>query len=124
LAWTGDNEYNNLFIKSFTLDPNGNPVVLNRTTMLPQRSSDDAGPALAFASGGGLNRLFLAWTDDNQQLRVMFSDNPDAPVSSWSNSQVLGHSSDNAGPALSFGTSIGPMGLPPKALVCVAWIDK
>jgi hypothetical protein len=122
LAWTGDNDENNLFIKSFTLDPNGNPTVLSPTTMLAQKSSDDAGPALAFASGGGLNRLFLAWTDDNQLLRVMFSDNQDASV--WSNSQVLGHSSDNAGPALSFGTSFGPMGLPPKALVCVAWIDK
>jgi hypothetical protein len=123
LAWTGDNDDNNLFIKSFTLDLNGNPVHLDRHP-LPQRSSDDAGPALAFASGGGLNRLFLAWTDDNQQVHVMFSDNPDPSVSSWSRSQVLGHSSDNAGPALAFGSSFGPMGVPPKALVCVAWIDK
>jgi len=124
LAWTGDNDANNLFIKSFTLDPNGNPVHLDRT-VFPQRSSDDAGPALAFASGGGLNRLFLAWTDDNQQVHVMFSDTPDVSLSSWSNSQVLGHSSDNAGPAVSFGASFGPTPMTsPEAIVCVAWIDK
>jgi hypothetical protein len=120
LAWTGDNDDNNLFIKSFTIDQSGNPTVLSPTTMLPQRSSDDAGPALAFASGAGLNRLFLAWTDDNQQMHVMFSD--DLNASLWQNDQILGHSSDNAGPALAFGTSFGPNGS--EALVCVAWIDK
>jgi hypothetical protein len=75
---------------------------------LPQRSSDDAGPALTFNN----DRLILAWTDDNQHVRVMFSD--DRFLGSWSAPLDLGHSSDNAGPALAVMNS---------SIVCIAWIE-
>ena len=112
LAWTGDDDDNHLYIKSFTLSASEMPVVQSRS-VLPQRSSDDAGPALVFAQVSGAGRLFIAWTDDNQQMHVMFSTDPKAVT--WQNDQILGHSSDNAGPAM----AIGPMGI-----VSVAWVDK
>ena len=108
LAWTGTDDDNHVGIKSFTALPDGNLTPLAKTT-LPERSSDDAGPALAFNNG----RLFLGWTDNNQRVKMMFSDDPDARI--WSPKIDIGHSSDNAGPALAV---VG------SSIICIAWIDK
>jgi hypothetical protein len=111
LAWTGTDDDNHLNIKPFSPLPDGSLQPLTKKTF-SQRSSDDAGPALALGNG----RLFLAWTDDNQRLNFMFTDDPDAQI--WQPPMTLGHSSDNAGPALAF----IPQGT--NGIVCVAWIDK
>jgi hypothetical protein len=107
LAWIDDDD-NNVHVKSFLPLAHGSFQEASNTR-LEEVGSDDAGPALAF----GNSRLFLAWTDDDDHLQVMYSDDPDAQT--WQPKQELGHSSDNAGPALVF---------IPGGIVCAAWIDK
>jgi hypothetical protein len=107
VAWTDDDD-NNVHVKAFVPQPGG-VLMAASNVKLNEHSSNDAGPALAFANG----RLFLAWTDDNQHVQFQFTD--DANAVAWQDKQQLGNSSDNAGPAVTF--------VPPGA-VCVGWIDK
>ncbi|HEY1263805.1 MAG TPA: hypothetical protein VGF06_09790 [Terriglobales bacterium] len=107
VAWTDDDD-NNIHVKSFVPQPGG-ALLAGSNVKLNEHSSDDAGPALAFANG----RLFLAWTDDNQHVQFSFSDDANAGV--WQPRQQLGDSSDNAGPAVAF---VG------AGALAVAWIEK
>jgi hypothetical protein len=118
LAWAGTDDENHVNVKAFSPLPDGSLQQVSKNT-LPHRSSDDAGPALAFGQVNGQNRLFLAWTDDNARVNFSFSD--DANAQAFSTPIILGNSSDNAGPALAFGTgaAFGASGL-----VSVAWVDK
>jgi hypothetical protein len=109
LAWVDDDD-NRVHVTSYLPQPGGALLVGSDVT-LNETSSNDAGPAVAFANG----RLFLAWTDDNQRLQFEFTDDANTGAASWQAKQQLGNSSDNAGPAVAF-ISAG--------IVCVAWIDK
>jgi hypothetical protein len=114
LAWTGTDDDHHLNVLALTPSPGGFTRAQPRNT-LPERSSDDAGPALAF----GNDRLFLGWTDDDDRVKVATSSNDGinfAPP--WDGGE---HSSDNAGPALAYmdsGTAATP------GLLCLAWVGR
>ena len=57
IVWVDDDD-NNVHVKSFVPQPGG-ALLPASNVKLDEHSSNDAGPALAFANG----RLFLAWTD-------------------------------------------------------------
>lgn len=113
LAWTGTDDDNHVNVKSFF--PRGDFLQVAHKVTLNERSSNDAGPALAIGNLSEGPRLFLAWTDDNQRLNILSSDDPN--TNTWQPKRTLGHSSDNAGPALAFVPTGG------NGLVCLAWID-
>jgi hypothetical protein len=77
---------------------------------LSQRSSDDAGLALAFGDG----QLFLACTDDNQNLRL-WTCSDDLQACTVTNLFSAEKSSDNAGPALGFGAG---------HTLCIGWVGQ
>jgi len=116
LAWTGTDDGNHVNVKSFF--PRGDILQVAFKVTLNERSSNDAGPALAIGNPPGGPRLFLAWTDDNQRMNVMYSDDPNAGMDTWQHKTTLGASSDNAGPALTFISDQA------EGLLCVAWIDQ
>src|SRR5262249_52766099 len=113
LAWTGTDGDNHLNLLGFTPLGGGGLAVAQPKITLGERSSDDAGPALAF----GNDRLFLAWTDDNDHVKVSVSTDDGASFSPpWYGGE---QSSDNAGPALAYLES-DQHGAP--GLLCLAWV--
>jgi hypothetical protein len=117
LAWTGTDDDNHLNVLALVPAPQGGGgfAPLRPKTVLRERSSDDAGPALAF----GHERLFLAWTDDDDRVKVAVSTDDGATFGPpWYGGE---HSSDNAGPALGYLESTPP-GNP--GLLCLAWVGQ
>jgi hypothetical protein len=114
LAWTGTDDDNHLNVLALTPLPGGFGRAQPKNT-LGERSSDDAGPALAF----GNDRLFLAWTDDDDRVKVAVSTDDGMNFGPpWDGGE---HSSDNAGPALAYLDS----GMPASpGLLCLAWVGR
>ena len=112
LAWTGTDDDNHLNVLALVPSQGSYDRAAPKNT-LRERSSGDAGPTIAF----GNDRLFLAWTDDNDRVKVAASaDDGQTFGPAWDGGE---HSSDNAGPALAYleGSHSRTPGL-----LCLAWI--
>lgn len=112
LAWTGTDDDNHLNVLALIPSRGSYDPAAPKNT-LRERSSSDAGPAIAF----GNDRLFLAWTDDNDRVKVAVSTDDGATFGPpWDGGE---HSSDEAGPALAYLDS-GHAGI--AGLLCLAWL--
>ena len=103
IAWTGEDDYINLMELQVATNGTMTPI-FNRT--LGERSSADAGPALAFANG----LLFLAWTGTDGQLNFMVSEDRGRH---FANHQVFEWSRKDCGPALAAHSD---------GTVCIGWV--